>query len=58
MAVGATTLSRLNQIGPAIDHYARFVLPHQQGDVAKVAARPDLDLAAGAEKGELDAPRS
>ena len=29
--------------------------PHQQGAVAEMAARPDLDLATGPEKGELDA---
>jgi hypothetical protein len=42
-------------IRPTIDHYAHTAQPHQQGAVAKVAARPDLDLAAGTEKGELDA---
>ena len=38
----------------AIDHHARLTQPHQQGAVAEMAAGPDLDLAAGAEKGELD----
>ena len=33
---------------PTIDHYAHMAQPHQQGAVAKVAARPDLDLTAGA----------
>ena len=42
-------------IGAAIDHHARIAQPHQQSAVAKMAARPDLDLATGAEKGELDA---
>ena len=32
-----------------------MTLPHQQGAVAEMAARPDFDLAAGPEKGELDA---
>jgi hypothetical protein len=38
-----------------IDHHARMTEPHQQGAVAEMAAGPDLDLAPGAEKGELDA---
>ena len=42
-------------IGAAIDHHARMTDPHQQGAVAEMAARPDLDLAPSAEKGELDA---
>jgi hypothetical protein len=42
-------------IGAAIDHHAPMTEPHQQSAVAEMAARPDLDLAAGAEKGELDA---
>jgi hypothetical protein len=42
-------------ISPAIDHHTRISQPHQQGAVAEMASRPDLDLAAGAEKGELDA---
>jgi len=42
-------------IRPAIDHHSRTPLPHQQGAVTEMAARPDLDLAAGSEKGELDA---
>ncbi len=32
-----------------------MTLPHQQDAVAEMAARSDLDLAAGPEKGELDA---
>jgi hypothetical protein len=55
---GIDDLEPVQPIGPAIDHHARIALPHQQGTVAEVAARPDLDLAAGAEKGELDAARS
>jgi hypothetical protein len=35
-------------IRPTIDHYAHTAQPHQQGAVTKVAARPDLDLTAGA----------
>ena len=42
-------------IGAAIDHHPRASLPHQEGAVTKMAARPDLDLAPSAEKGELDA---
>jgi hypothetical protein len=42
-------------IRPAIDHHPRTPLPHQHGAVTEMAARPDLDLAAGSEKGELDA---
>jgi hypothetical protein len=45
----------IEPIGAAIDHHARIAQAHQQSAVAGMAARPDLDLAAGAEKGELDA---
>ena len=45
----------IQPIGAAIDHHARIAQSHEQGAVPEMAARPDLDLAAGAEKGEVDA---
>jgi len=45
----------IEPISAAIDHHARIAQAHQQSAVAGMAARPDLDLATGAEKGELDA---
>jgi hypothetical protein len=41
-------------ISSAIDHDLGMTPPHEQRAVAKVAARSDLDLAACAEKIELD----
>ena len=51
---GINGLQPAQPIGTAIDHHAGTALPHQQGAVAEVAARPEFDLAAGSEKGELD----
>src|SRR5271169_4776057 len=47
--------ARLRQTGSSSASRARIALPHQQGAVAEVAARPDLDIVEGVEKGELDA---
>ena len=44
-------------IGAAIDHDACVALPHHKGAMAKVASRPELDLAARAEKGNVDGDR-
>jgi hypothetical protein len=52
---GIHHLQPAEPIGSAIDHHARMALSHQQSAVAEMAARPDLDLAPGAQKGELDA---
>jgi hypothetical protein len=54
-AVKSCRGTMVEPIGAAIDHHARMTEPHQQGAVAEMAAGPDLDLAPGAEKGELDA---
>ena len=51
---GIHDLQPAEPIGPAVDHHAHMPFTHQQGAVAEMAARPDLDLAAGPEKGELD----
>ena len=45
----------IQPISAAVDHHARITQSHEQGAVPEMAARPDLDFAAGAEKGELDA---
>ena len=51
---GRDGLQRLEPIGATIDHDAGPPLPNEEGAVTVMAARPELDLAAGSDKGQLD----